>query len=97
MEQSVTMQLDQIFRIIEILILPALWKIYTTLAEIQRRQFEQTNETTAVKNILIGVDGRNGIRSRVIQLERQQAKTNITLAKQFNHTPVDEDGDDDDV
>lgn len=55
---------EQLLRVVEVLIIPfGLWMV-KTLNSIQK-------EVTELKTVLIGVDGKNGIRSRVIYVERQ--------------------------
>ncbi len=78
---------DSIFKLIEVLVVPLLWKIYATLSEISHKQAAQTGEISNVKTILIGADGKNGIRSRVRRLERRQEHTSLVLARHVEQIP----------
>ena len=55
---------EQLVKLVEVLIIPFSVWLVKTLAAIQK-------ETTELKTVLIGVDGKNGIRSRVIRIERK--------------------------
>lgn len=72
---------EGIIKIVEVLIIPLLWKIYSTLTSINEKQALQSGEINTVKTILIGTDGKNGIRSRVRRLERRQEHTALLLAR----------------
>lgn len=78
---------DGIFKLVEILVVPLLWKIYTTLSEISDKQALQAGEINNVKTILIGTDGKNGMRSRVRRLERRQEQTGLLLARHLEQIP----------
>lgn len=81
---------DFIVKIFEIVIVPLVFSIY-------KDGRKQTEDIGTLKTILIGADGKNGIRSRVRRLERTAEKTNIQLALltgQINHHEEEEDGDD---
>lgn len=55
-------QWDVLVKVIELLILPATLWLFRTLASLQA-------EVRSVKEALIGIDGKNGIRSRVERIE----------------------------
>ncbi len=62
-----------LIKLIEIILVPALWKIYTLLSKLS----DKVNE---VRTILIGADGKNGIRSRVRRLENKVEKLALAHA-----------------
>ena len=81
---------------IEIIVAPLIVGIYNN----QRRQDEKL---TKLETILIGADGKNGIRSRVRRLERKVERLNLQFAhfaEVNDHTqvviPQEDYGDDDD-
>lgn len=56
--------MEMLFKIIELLVLPFAWYIVKKLDSV-------VATVEDLKTILIGVDGKNGIRSRVMRLERK--------------------------
>jgi len=77
--------IETIYRIVELVLIPLLWKIYQAIDKLKE-------ETSTLKTILIGVDGKNGIRSRVLRLEKSQHQTAIFLARVVgSHPKMDND------
>lgn len=74
---------QDVIRVIELLILPFTIYIVKTLTAIQR-------EVSDLKTVLIGIDGKNGIRSRVIRMERRVERLSAAQA----HRHGEEDNDD---
>ncbi len=71
-----------LFKIVEILIVPFALYIIKTLTSIQR-------EVSDLKTVLIGIDGKNGIRSRVIRMERRVER--LSAAQAHRHGEQDDD------
>lgn len=79
-----TIAWEQLLRVIEVLIIPfGLWML-KLLTEIQK-------EVSDLKTVLIGIDGKNGIRSRVVRVERRVERLSIAQAQRHG-----EDHDEDD-
>ena len=79
-----TIAWEQLLRVIEVLIIPfGLWML-KLLTAIQK-------EVSDLKTVLIGIDGKNGIRSRVIRVERRVERLSIAQAQRHG-----EDRDEDD-
>lgn len=55
---------EQFIKLLEITLLPFGVYIVKTLSSIQK-------EVSDLKTVLIGIDGKNGIRSRVVRIERR--------------------------
>lgn len=55
---------SEIFKIVELGIIPVIGYVAKKLAEISK-------ELTELRTALIGIDGKNGIRSRLFHLERK--------------------------
>lgn len=84
------LDVDALFKMVEILLLPAGWYIIKRLDAV----VESTKE---LKTILIGADGKNGMRSRVIRLEKKVS--NLSLLQAARHgeaSPLLEEADADD-
>ena len=71
-------------RVVEILIVPFVLWVVKTLTAIQR-------EVSDLKTVLIGIDGKNGIRSRVIRVERRVER--LSAAQAHRHGEYEEDVD----
>lgn len=62
---------DQIIKVVELLVLPFAWYIVNSLKDLSKRLDEVATEARELKVVLIGVDGRNGMRSRFSRVERR--------------------------
>jgi hypothetical protein len=80
MQVSEAGTVDLAIKAAELILIPILWKIYQTLSDLSTKVSSQSTEISTLKTILIGTDGRNGIRSRVRRLERRQEQTALLLA-----------------
>lgn len=69
-----TANLDTIIRLVELLLIPILIRF-------NQRQDAQGTELNTIKTVLIGADGENGIRSRVVALEKENKKLSLLLAR----------------
>jgi hypothetical protein len=56
--------LGVVFKIVEIAFIPFFWYVVNSLAALNRK-------VDRAETILIGADGKNGLRSRIIRLERK--------------------------
>ena len=74
---------DSVFKIIELLILPFAWRIIKKLEAV-------VSTVQDLRTILIGVDGRNGIRSRVMRLERKVSNLALQQAARYSEVQLDE-------
>lgn len=74
---------NQLLKIVEILIIPFGAYVIKTLAAIQK-------EIVELKTVLIGVDGRNGIRSRVIRVERKVERLSMSHLRSTEDDELDE-------
>ena len=74
---------DFVFKIIELLILPFAWYIIKKLEAVVSTAHD-------LRTILIGVDGRNGIRSRVMRLERKVSNLALQQAARYSEVQLDE-------
>lgn len=74
----------QLLKLVEILVVPFALYVVKTLTTIQK-------EVSDLKTVLIGIDGKNGIRSRVIRMERKVERLALQQAQRYG----DEMGDDD--
>ena len=74
---------DSVFKIIELLILPFAWYIIKKLEAV-------VSTVQDLRTILIGVDGRNGIRSRVMRLERKVSNLALQQAARYSEVQLDE-------
>lgn len=77
-------QWEALIKIIELLVLPFAWYVVKTLNELTKK----VNELGVV---LIGVDGKNGLRSRVIRMERRIERLAIRYAKDHDEDDDKED------
>lgn len=77
---------QQIKDVLEVLIVPAY------IMHVKRMSSIET-KLTELSNVLIGVDGENGLRSRFKELERDVRRLMLALAKRFGMT-IREDEDD---
>lgn len=74
----------QLVRVVEILIVPFVLWVVKTLTAIQR-------EVSDLKTVLIGIDGKNGIRSRVIRVERRVERLSAAQAHRHGEDASDDD------
>lgn len=74
----------QLVRVVEILIVPFVLWVVKTLTTIQR-------EVSDLKTVLIGIDGKNGIRSRVIRVERRVERLSAAQAHRHGEDASDDD------
>ena len=74
----------QLVRVVEILIVPFVLWVVKTLTAIQR-------EVSDLKTVLIGIDGKNGIRSRVIRVERRVERLSAAQAHRHGEDVSDDD------
>jgi hypothetical protein len=79
---------EQLLKVVEILIIPFGLYMVRVLTMIQK-------EVSDLKTVLIGIDGKNGIRSRVIRMERRVEK--LALAQAHRHGEETDEEDDEDV
>ena len=82
-EIPVILDADSVFKIIELLILPFAWYIIKKLEAV-------VSTVQDLRTILIGVDGRNGIRSRVMRLERKVSNLALQQAARYSEVQLDE-------
>lgn len=54
------------------------------LAYILKKQTETSNEIQNLRTVLIGIDGKNGIRSRVMRVEAKLQ--NLSIAQALRHS-----------
>lgn len=73
---------QNLIKIIEVLVVPFGLYVIKTLTSIQR-------EVSDLKTVLIGIDGKNGIRSRVIRMERRVER--LSAAQAHRHGEEDHD------
>jgi len=71
MNDLTTLKVDGIFKLVELLLVPFAWYVIKRLDVLAESLRAVSKDTSDLKTILIGVDGRNGIRSRVMRLERR--------------------------
>lgn len=76
---------QNLIKILEILIVPFFLWVIKTLTTIQR-------ELSDLKTVLIGIDGKNGIRSRVIRMERRVER--LSAAQAHRHGEENDDDED---
>lgn len=67
--------LDGLVRVIEVVLVPILWKVYAALSGL-------TTQVGELRTVLIGSDGKDGIRSRVRRLEVRQERIALFIASQ---------------
>lgn len=65
--------IDGLFKTVEVLVVPFCIWVLKELSALRK-------DLSEIKTVLIGVDGRNGIRSRTIRLENKVGRIGITLA-----------------
>jgi hypothetical protein len=88
----VTADVDSIFKLVELLLLPFSWYVVRRLDTLADSISTLTQDTRELKTILIGTDGKNGIRSRVIRLERKVENLSLRQASRHNEEhDVDDD------
>lgn len=88
--------LDLLLKVVEILLLPFAWYVIKRLDAVVEATSKGNETTNELKTILIGADGRNGIRSRVMRLEKKVS--NLSLLQAARHgeaAPLLEEDDDD--
>lgn len=74
---------EQLLRLVEILIIPfGIW-VVKMLSMIQK-------EVSELKTVLIGIDGKNGIRSRVIRVERKVERLSLQQAQRHGEEDDEE-------
>ena len=66
--------IDTIVRIVELLLIPILLRF-------NQRQEEQGKKINTIETVLIGAEGKNGIRSRVATLEKENKNLSLMLAR----------------
>lgn len=66
--------IDTIVRIVELLLIPILLRF-------NQRQEEQGRKINTIETVLIGAEGKNGIRSRVATLEKENKNLSLMLAR----------------
>lgn len=76
-----TIDTESVFKIVELLILPFAWYIIKKLESV-------VSTVQDLRTILIGVDGKNGIRSRVIRLERKVEQLSLQQAARGADVPT---------
>lgn len=74
----------QLVRVVEILVVPFVLWVVKTLTAIQR-------EVSDLKTVLIGIDGKNGIRSRVIRVERRVERLSAAQVHRHGEDASDDD------
>ena len=75
-----TVDLDVLFKFVELLLLPFAWHIIKRLDALAETSTTLASDSRELKTILIGTDGKNGIRSRVMRLERRVENLSIRQA-----------------
>jgi hypothetical protein len=81
---AIPKDLDTILRLVELLLIPILIRF-------NQKQEEQAKEINTIKTVLIGADGQNGMRSRVVMLERETKKTSLIVARHLGLESIRED------
>lgn len=81
--------IEVLVRVVELVLIPILWKVYTVLSTL-------SSEVQTLKIILVGSDGKNGIRSRVRRLEVRQERMALMMAAQAGETNLSFDSEDTD-
>lgn len=69
-----------LFKFVELLLLPFAWHIIKRLDKLAEVSTTLSSDSRELKTILIGTDGKNGIRSRVMRLERRVETLSIRQA-----------------
>lgn len=77
---------EQLLKVVEVLIIPFGLYMVRVLTTIQK-------EVSDLKTVLIGIDGRNGIRSRVIRMERKVERLALAQANRYGESPLEDDED----
>ena len=83
-----TVDVDVLFKFVELLLLPFAWHIIKRLDKLAEVSTELSSDTRELKTILIGTDGKNGIRSRVMRLERRVETLALQQASRHNEPVV---------
>jgi hypothetical protein len=83
------------FHLVEVLLVPILWKVYSALSDMSDKIDAVDGKVNMVQTILIGPDGKNGIRSRVRRLEKKVERIALFQAANTG-TVVHSESDDDD-
>ena len=87
--------IDSLFKLVELVLLPFSWYVIKRLNTLGDLLNELKNDTRELKTILIGTDGRNGIRSRVIRLERKVEHLTLRQASRHGEVPLEHPEEDD--
>ena len=77
---------EQLLKVVEVLIIPFGLYMVRVLTTIQK-------EVSDLKTVLIGIDGKNGIRSRVIRMERKVERLALAQANRHGESPLEDDED----
>ena len=90
-----SVNVDVLFKVIELLILPFAYyliKRIDSMVEVVGQSNKTSNE---LKTILIGADGKNGIRSRVMRLEKKVSNLSLLQAARHGEAAplLEDDGD----
>lgn len=88
---------DVIFKLVELLLLPFAWYVIKRLDALADDVKAVAKDTGDLKTILIGVDGKNGIRSRVIRLERRVETLSLQQATRHGENSIIPHEEDEDV
>lgn len=86
---------NTLFKLVELLILPFAYYLIKRLDNMAAAIEKSNSTSNELKTILIGADGKNGIRSRVMRLEKKVS--NLSLLQAARHgeaSPLLEDDDD---
>jgi len=92
-----TVDVDVIMKLVEFLLLPFAWYVIKRLDALSETIKTISKDTGDLKTILIGVDGKNGIRSRVIRLERRVETLSLQQATRHGENNIIAQEDDEDV
>ena len=77
---------EQLLKVVEVLIIPFGLYMVRVLTAIQK-------EVSDLKTVLIGIDGKNGIRSRMIRVERRVERLAVAQAHRHGEDAEEDDED----
>lgn len=77
-----------IFELIKLAVLPAIWYVTSELKSLNRTLDSLKQDTQKVETILIGADGKNGLRSRIRRLEIKVDHLAIAQAARHGEPPA---------
>lgn len=77
---------DVLFKLVELLLIPFAYYVIKRLDTVAEKVNDTHGTTQELKTILIGADGKNGIRSRVVRLERKVSNLSLQQAARHGET-----------